>query len=71
MHLSHLKLRNFRTFGSTEEFTLKVPHRGLGFNSDLDVLIGENDFERSAIIDAVRLVLKTYSFERLVGECFV
>ncbi|MEB0028959.1 AAA family ATPase [Pseudomonas sp. MH9.2] len=63
MHLSNLKLWNFRTFGSTGAFALDVPHLDLAFNSDLNVLIGENDSGKSAIIDAIRLVLKTHSYD--------
>ena len=65
MHLSNLKLWNFRKFGSNAEFSLDAPHLDLGFNSGLNVLIGENDSGKSAIIDAIRLVLKTHSYDWL------
>ncbi|TRW23617.1 AAA family ATPase [Flavobacterium zepuense] len=65
MHLSKLKLWNFRKFGSNEEFNLDKPHLNLDFTSGLNVLIGENDSGKTAIIDAIKLVLKTHSYEWL------
>ena len=62
MYVSYLKLWNFRKFGG-EAFDLGSPHLGVSFNSGLNVLIGENDSGKTAIIDAVRLVLKTHSFD--------
>jgi putative ATP-dependent endonuclease of the OLD family len=63
MYLSNLKLWNFRKFGSDLEFNPDVPHLNLNFNKGLNVLIGENDSGKSAIIDAIKLVLKTHSPE--------
>lgn len=63
MHLSNLKLWNFRKFGSHAAFSPDTPHLDLGFNPGLNVLIGENDSGKSAIIDAIRLVLKTHSYD--------
>jgi putative ATP-dependent endonuclease of OLD family len=63
MHLSNLKLWNFRKFGGNAPFSPDAPHLDLGFNPGLNVLIGENDSGKSAIIDAMRLVLKTHSYD--------
>jgi putative ATP-dependent endonuclease of OLD family len=64
MHLSNLKLWSFRKFGNAT-FSLVAPDLDLGFHSGLNVLIGENDSGKSAIIDAIRLVLKTHSYDWL------
>lgn len=62
MYVSSLKLWNFRKFGGAG-FDLEAPHLEVSFNPSLNVLIGENDSGKTAIIDAVRLVLKTHSFD--------
>ena len=64
MYLSYLKLWNFRKFGSVQEdFDLNRPNLTVKFNKGGNLLIGENDSGKSAIIDAIRLVLKTHSVE--------
>jgi putative ATP-dependent endonuclease of the OLD family len=63
MFLSNIKLWNFRRFGSDSEFDLAKPSLSLPFKNGLNVLIGENDSGKSAIIDAIKLVLGTHSFE--------
>lgn len=63
MYLSNLKIWNFRKFGSIGEIDLSKPNLNLDFTNGLNVLIGENDSGKSAIIDAVKLVLKTHSYE--------
>lgn len=69
MHLSNIKLWNFRKFGTGALFSLEKPHLDLGLNAGLNVLIGENDSGKSAIIDAIRLVLKTHSYDwARIGE---
>nr|WP_314834884.1 AAA family ATPase [uncultured Flavobacterium sp.] len=65
MYLQNIKLWNFRRFGSHNEFNLLKPNLNLDFNSGLNVLIGENDSGKTAIIDAIKLVLKTHSYEWL------
>lgn len=52
MYLSYLRIKNFRCFEDLE----------ISFNPGLTVLVGENDSGKSAIIDAVRLVLGTTDF---------
>jgi len=66
MHLSYLKLWNFRKFGSgVGELDLTKPDLNVPFTKGLNVLIGENDSGKTAIIDAIKLVLKTHSWERI------
>lgn len=68
MHISNLKLWNFRKFGSNEEFDLIKPNLDLNFTKGLNVIIGENDSGKSAIIDAIKIVLKTHSYEYIKIE---
>ena len=72
MYLSNLKLWNFRKFGDEGVFNLDVPNLNLDFNEGINVLIGENDSGKSAIIDSIKLVLKTHSYEwlRIESEDF-
>lgn len=61
MYLSKLCLWNFRKFGNTGAIDLSNLNLTLNFNSRLTLLIGENDSGKTAIIDAIKLVLKTHS----------
>ena len=63
MYISNLKLWNFRKFGSEEEFDLQVPNLDLDLKEGMNVLIGENDSGKTAIIDAIKLILKTHSVD--------
>jgi putative ATP-dependent endonuclease of OLD family len=63
MYLYNLKLWNFRIFGTDKPFAITVPNLDLNFNNGINVLIGENDSGKTAIIDAIKLVLKTHSAE--------
>ncbi|PWV55541.1 ATP-dependent endonuclease [Chitinophaga sp. S165] len=65
MYVSRLRLWNFRKFGSAAPFDLLLPHLDLNLKSGLNLLIGENDSGKTAIIDALKLVLKTHSLEWL------
>jgi putative ATP-dependent endonuclease of the OLD family len=67
MYLSEIKLWNFRKYGS-DNFDLAKPNLNLHFNKTLNVLIGENDSGKTAIIDAIKLVLKTHSHEWIKVE---
>lgn len=71
MYLSKLKLWNFRKYGKPG-WDLEVPHLVVPFNTGLNVLIGENDSGKTAIIDAIKLVLKTHAYEwiRVENEDF-
>ena len=58
MFLRELQLTNFRKFES-----LKV-----NFQKGLNVLVGENDSGKTAIVDAIRYILNTKSFESIRFE---
>lgn len=51
MYLSLLKISNFRCFDDSEHI--------ISFNPGLTILVGENDSGKSAIMDAIRIVLGT------------
>lgn len=51
MYLSLLNIKNFRCFDGNDHF--------ITFNKGLTVLVGENDSGKSAIMDAIRIVLGT------------
>ena len=63
MFLQNIKLWNFRKYGSDELFDISKPNLNLNFTKGVNVIIGENDSGKTAIIDAIKLVLKTHSFE--------
>lgn len=64
MYIENLKLWNFRKYGSSTDVTEEtIPHLEIPFNKGLNVLIGENDSGKSAILDAIKLVLKTHAYE--------
>jgi len=59
MYLHRIYAKNFRAFGDGTS----VPELNWELNKRMNILIGENDAGKSAIIDAIRLVLWTTSFE--------
>ena len=59
MYLSNIKIWNFRKYGSSAPIDEHSPNIDLNFNKGLNVLIWENDSWKTAIIDAIKLVLKT------------
>lgn len=63
MYLSNIRLWNFRRFGSSGDIDLEHPNLDLSFNKGMNVLVGENDSGKTAVIDAIKLVLKTQDFE--------
>lgn len=63
MYLKNLKLWNFRKFGSSEKIDLAKPNLNLDFTEGVNVLVGKNDSGKSAIIDAIKIVLKTHSYD--------
>lgn len=67
MYLSELKLWNFRKYGS-KTFDLNKPDLTVPFIKGLNLLIGENDSGKSAILDAIKLVLKTHAYEWIKVE---
>lgn len=60
MYLSILKVWNFRKYCAGEG---NSPGLEIHFNEGVNVLIGENDSGKTAIIDAIRYILKTKSGE--------
>jgi putative ATP-dependent endonuclease of OLD family len=68
MYLSNIKLWNFRKFGAEGEIDLNKPNLNLNLTKGLNVIIGENDSGKTAIIDAVKLVLKTHSYDYIRVE---
>lgn len=67
MHLDTLKLWNFRKYGN-HEWDLEKPHLVVTFQKGINVLIGENDSGKTAILDAIKLVLKTHAYEWIKVE---
>ncbi|WP_137297922.1 AAA family ATPase [Psychromonas sp. SP041] len=63
MFLANIKIWNFRKYGSSSKIDLSNPNLDLNFTKGLNVLIGENDSGKTAIVDAIKLVLKTHSYE--------
>lgn len=61
MFLTNLKLWNFRIFGIDGSYDRSKPNLSVDFNDGINVLIGENDSGKTAIIDAIKMVLKTHS----------
>lgn len=64
MFLSELKLWNFRKYGiNGANFENSSPGIVVNFHDGVNVLVGENDSGKTAIVDAIRYVLKTQSLE--------
>lgn len=61
MYLQQIRARNFRAFGDGTS----APLLDWRPNPGMNILIGENDAGKSAIIDAIRLLLWTTSFENV------
>lgn len=68
MIVSELKLYNFRRFKSVDG----VPGLHITFHKGLNALVGENDSGKTAVIDALKLILLTESneFIRPIDEDF-
>ena len=60
MFLSELKIWNFRKYGTGGS---GAPGLDLRLNKGLNLLVGENDSGKTAIIDAVKFVLQTQSHD--------
>jgi putative ATP-dependent endonuclease of the OLD family len=63
MFVSNIKLWNFRKFGKEGEIDYERPSLALNLNKGLNVIVGENDSGKTAIVDAIKLVLKTHSYD--------
>ncbi len=59
MYLQHIHAHNFRAFGDGTT----APALDWKLNPNLNILIGENDAGKTSIIDAIRFLLWTTSFE--------
>ena len=60
MYLSIVKLWNFRKYSTGEN---NAPGLEVRFHKGVNVLVGENDSGKTAVVDAIRYVLKTHSGE--------
>ena len=59
MYLKHIRARNYRAFGDGTT----APELNWDLNPGLNILVGENDAGKTAIVDAIRQVLLTTSYE--------
>lgn len=64
MYLASLRLKNFRRLGHSEGNNQNNSDFFITFHKGLNVLVGRNDEGKSAIIDAIRIVLKTHSLDK-------
>lgn len=48
------------------DIDLQCPNLNLSFTKGLNLLIGENDSGKSAILEAIKMVLRTHAYERLM-----
>ncbi|MEC0304057.1 ATP-dependent nuclease [Terribacillus saccharophilus] len=69
MYLRNISLTNFRKFGSVEG---DKPAITVEFNPNFNIIVGENDSGKTAIIDAIRYLLGSISddYERVKPEDF-
>jgi len=68
VYVSNIKLWNFRKFGSEGDINPEKPHLNLNLTKGLNVVVGENDSGKTAIIDAIKIVLKTHSYDYIRVE---
>ncbi len=68
MYLSNIKLWNFRGFGAVGIIDLNSPNLDLALTPGINVLIGENDSGKTAILEAIKIVMKTHAYERMLLE---
>lgn len=61
MYLKRIRARNFRAFGDG----IAAPELDLELHPGLNILVGENDAGKTAIVDAIRQVLLTTSYESI------
>lgn len=63
MYISQLKLWDFRKYGTNDSNFTRDADLVVPFAEGLNLLIGENDSGKTAILDAIKLVLKTHAYE--------
>jgi putative ATP-dependent endonuclease of OLD family len=70
MYLAQLKLWNFRKYATKDDGEISEANPGLevNFKPDVNLLIGENDSGKTAIIDAIKHLLLTQSREYIALE---
>jgi putative ATP-dependent endonuclease of OLD family len=61
MYLKRIRARNFRAFGDG----VTAPELNWDLNPGLNILVGENDAGKTGIVDAIRQVLLTTSYESI------
>lgn len=61
MYLKRIRANNFRAFGNG----ITAPELDWSLNPGLNILVGENDAGKTAIIDAIRQILLTTSYEAI------
>lgn len=61
MYLKRIRARNFRAFGDGTT----APELDWALNPGLNILVGENDAGKTGIVDAIRQVLLTTSYESI------
>lgn len=61
MYLKRIRARNFRAFGDGTA----APELDLELHPGLNILVGENDAGKTGIVDAIRQVLLTTSYESI------
>lgn len=64
MYLKEVKLWNFRKYGNKGESN-DLPGLTIQFNKNFNLIIGENDAGKTAIIDAIKITLGTSSEDNL------
>lgn len=62
MYLSEVKIWNFRKYGENTEENESIT---VNFKKGLNLIVGENDSGKTAIIDAIKIVLGTQSFDNI------
>lgn len=65
MHLLKLKIWNFRKYSTSNKQAISKDNPGIivEFKNGLNLLVGENDSGKTAIVDAIKFVLGTQSFD--------
>src|SRR5690349_871787 len=61
MYLKRIRAHNYRAFGDG----ITAPELNWELNPSLNILVGENDAGKTGIVDAIRQVLLTTSYEAI------